>query len=111
MLVGHIQMVGAPTIAANRMRRRVRQRMVIKRRLASGGQESGESIGQPQRTKDIHRSFAAMRIRLGIEQWSARWQSIIAPYPHDVRKQLRLLIQILPRGLTAVVGIMLNRNN
>ena len=51
-----------------------------------------------------------MGVRLCVEHRDSGRQTVVAPHLHDVGDQLRLLIQILPRRLAAVVGIVFERH-
>ena len=45
--VHHEHVVGAPTVGAHRVRRRVGERVIVKSSLAARGQKSGEGVTQP----------------------------------------------------------------
>src|SRR5215467_13636953 len=82
VLVHHKHVVGAPAIFASRMRGRIRQVVIIMSAFTAGSEKTREGIGQPQRSKDIHGSIAAMAVGFGIEHGDARWQSVISPHLH-----------------------------
>src|SRR5579859_136300 len=84
--------------------------MVVMRGLPAGGKKSRKGISQPESAEDVHRSFSAVRVSLGIKQRNARRQSVITPDLHDVGDQFRFLINVLPRGIASIVGIMLERH-
>src|SRR5215469_1709151 len=83
-LVDHEHMVRTPTVGADRVRRRVRQGVVIVRGLSACGKKARKRVRQPQRTEDIDRGFPAVCIGFGIKHRNAWRQAVIPPDLHDV---------------------------
>ena len=81
--------------------------MIVVRALAARGQKSRKAVGQPERAKNIDRRLSSMRVSFGIKHGDIRRQAIVPPNLHDVLDQLWLLIEVLPRRVATVVGIVL----
>ena len=67
LIVDHEQVISSPAIATSRVRRRIRQVVIIVSGLPARSEKSREGIRQPQGAKDIHCSFTPMRVGLGIQ--------------------------------------------
>src|SRR6185437_3139099 len=78
--VHHEHVVGAPTVRASGMGRRIGQVMIIMGGLPAGGKKPPEGIGQPQRSKYIHRGFATVVVSLRVQHWNPRRQAILTPH-------------------------------
>src|SRR4051794_1431752 len=106
MLIRHEHVVRSPTICASGMRWGVRKIVVIVSGCATGTEKATERVRKPQRAKNIVRSLTTMIVGFCIKKRNSRRQAVVSPNLHDVSNQLRFLVQIPPRSLASIVGIM-----
>ncbi len=66
------------------MRRRVRQRVIVKGSFSAGGQKTRERVGKPERPKYVDGGLSAMRVGFRVEHGNSRRESVVAPHLHDV---------------------------
>src|SRR5260370_7839405 len=106
VLVHHEHVISSPTVCAGGMRRRIRQTVIVVSGLAARRQKASEGISKPKRAKNVDCGLSTVVVSFGVKQRDSERQAVIPPHFHNVSKQLRLLVKILPGRFASVVGIM-----